>query len=198
MRSLLRRLRPVGRRLTHHVQRLRQSFDGLGQRLRAGVALALGQSVAAAVHEAVQTVLDDAPEYPTAPYPLRAAPPARSLWSDRERPSWDDDLEEPLPEDDDEAYAPGGQADRETPPPVRWPAAVAAGLQAAAWWLRRQAGRCSLVVASGIGLLTALGAYAGGSVAVAGMGLAGAALSLLSLAQTVQASAGLLAVLPTG
>ena len=196
MRSLLRRLHPARRALSRHVQRLRQALDGLSERLREGVALAIGQTVAAAVHEAVQTVLDEPPDHTTAPYYRTASPPARSLWGTRERPSWDDDLDEPLPEDDDD-YAPAGQADREASPSVRWPAAVAAGLQAAAWWLRRQAGRCSLVMASGIGLLTALGAYAGGSVAVAGMGLAGAALSLLSLAQTVQASVGLLAVFPT-
>ena len=42
---------------------------------------------------------------------------------------------------------------------AHWPAAVACGLQAAAWWLRRRATRCSVLSAVGVGLAFALAVY---------------------------------------
>jgi hypothetical protein len=67
------------------------------------------------------------------------------------------------------------------------------GLHAAAWWLRRRVGRRPVLTALGAGLATALATYRGGPLADAAVGVAASALSLLSLAEAVQAGADTLA-----
>ena len=62
------------------------------------------------------------------------------------------------------------------PEPARWYRALAAGLEAAAWWLRRTVGKPSLVAALAIGLIFA------GLAWLVGPHLAGSALALAALA----------------
>jgi hypothetical protein len=66
-----------GRALAGHLERLRLVLDGLGARLRAGVAGAVGRAVAAAVYDAVHDLLQDGAEE-------RAGARYRAGWSDEE------------------------------------------------------------------------------------------------------------------
>src|SRR5262245_19019871 len=72
-------LRPVG-------ERLRDALDTRGGRLRHAMARAVGQSVAAAVREAVLAVLAEGPPRP--PPDERPRDPPPTLWDAPEEPSW--------------------------------------------------------------------------------------------------------------
>jgi hypothetical protein len=69
---------------------------------------------------------------------------------------------------------------------------LTAGVQAAAWWLRRSPGRPSLLGAACVGLLAGLAAFAGGPVAAA-TGVAASALALVTLADAARDGAAALA-----
>ena len=63
-------------------------------------------------------------------------------------------------------------------PPAHRSRALALGLQAAAWWLRRRAAQCPVRSALGLGAAATLVAYlAGPAVALSGVGLLGATLT---------------------
>src|SRR5437588_357108 len=68
--------------------------------------------------------------------------------------------------------------------------ALAAGCQAAGWWLRRRPGPLPLLTALGVGLAAGLAALVSGP---AGAGVAGAALALLALADAARSGADLAA-----
>ena len=78
---------------------------------------------------------------------------------------------------------------------IRLPRAIATGLHTTMCWLRRSAGRYSVVTAVAVGLLTALATYAGGPLAAALVGVLGSAFNLLSLAQAVETGAEALGAL---
>ena len=175
----------TSRWLGRHLGRLNRALSSLGDRIREAVSAAVGSSVDGAVREAVRGLLDGPASPPLRP-PRRGPPSAQTpLWdrSDEyggppERP-----YGEPWQDDPYEGSYRGWEAgdsgeEPEPPRPSRWPAALAAGLQAAAWWLRRAA-RPTLLTAAGAGLLAALTAWAWGPLALAG--LAGSALALAAL-----------------
>ena len=66
----------AGRRLAHHLDRLHETLEGLGERLREVVSEAVGRAVADAVREAVETLLDTPPESATRPS-YHSPPPGR-------------------------------------------------------------------------------------------------------------------------
>ena len=171
--------RSLGRRLAH----LRQTLDGLGAKLRESIAHAVGQTVAGAVQEAVRAALADQSERPPAfGHRHRTDDLPRSLWNDPDDAFFDEDEpDEWPPEDEDEALTPAGPATPDVARSSPWPRAVSFGLQAAAWWLRRRAGRCSVLAALSVGLLTCAVAYTGGPLAATVISLSGAALSLSAL-----------------
>jgi hypothetical protein len=202
MSSLHVLLAPVGQSLTERLQRLHATLEGLGERLRDAVARAVGQTVAEAVREAVLTLLADGRDRPGAPGPpQRPSPQPPSVWDAPDDVAW--------PEERDPVFRPadeGWEADaaRRAPRPaptaspvVRGGRALAWGCRAAAWWLRRRAGRRPLLVALSVGVLTAVAAYAGGTLAVAGAGVAGTAVSLLALADAVGSGSAALASFAT-
>jgi hypothetical protein len=180
-----------GRRfLARHLSRLSDSLETLGALLRDAVAAAVGQAVADAVREAARAALAGPGHGPGPDRPRWDAPPAASAWDRPHRP--DDGSDSPRV-DPDAAWPP----EDETPGPEARPGrqgarpralrAVAVGLEASAWWLRRCAGRWCLGAAAAVGLAAALAAYALGAWARAGVGLAGSALSLLSRSATSRA-----------
>lgn len=197
--------------LQRHMARLRHSLDDLAERLRDGLSRSVGESVARAVQEVLRRLID-CPMPITSPVsPVRPQTWGRPRWEEEEeacsrpyRPPWDEEREEEYPDDRFEgeeeedrqpsrtgsAVDPGPTQADAVPTPSRWPHAIAAGCQTAAWWLRRATGKFVVLTAGGIGLAVAAAAYATGPlVAVAGAGVVGAAVGLLGLTEALSASA---------
>jgi hypothetical protein len=178
-----------GGSLGAHLERLRLLLDGLGARLRDGVARAVGQTVAAAVQETVDRMLDeeagglDRSDYPRGWYDEETLTNGRY---DREPfdPDYDpyEDRREPAPFEEESLPV----------APSRWGRVLALGCQAAVWWLRRQRPRFPVAAAVGVGLASAVAVYAGGPVLLAGVGVGGSALSLALLADSVREGAAAL------
>ena len=136
---------PIRGKLARHLGRLQQHLDAVGEQVREAVATAVDRTVAEVIGEAVYDALT--------PYldPSGAASRSYSRSADRSaqaRQDWDDrawrrDAEssswcDPYAYDsyDDEAEAEYRSSLRDEPRSRRWRRALAAGLQAAAWWLR--------------------------------------------------------------
>ena len=139
--------------------------------------------------------IHDPPRESAAPPPAPAGLPAERSDGERSSPEelrrWEENL------DDDYATAarsearPLGQTNEQAPEPTRLRRALAEGLQAASWWLRR-GGRFPVLTALSAGLVVVLASYTGGPLAGAGVALAGSALGLVSLAHAVHSGAGAL------
>jgi hypothetical protein len=184
-------LRGGGRALAGHLERLRLLLEGLGARLRDGVAGAVGRTVAAAVYDAVHDLLRDGAED-------LAGARYRASWSDEEADEhWQRRLDpyDPYGADldpfDDERV---GQPDADEPAPRwgRWGASLALACHALTLYLRRKGPRYPLAAAVGVGLASALAIFLGGPLLVAGVGLGGSALSLACLADSLRAGAAAL------
>jgi hypothetical protein len=203
-------LAPARRSLADHLGRLRRSFDGLAEQVREAVARAIGRTVADAVTEAVDSALAPAEGRSDGFSPARQAYPSRHpspLWDDPNGARWHREQQEydPYPRsyaddyDDRDPYADDpGEEPAETPEPRRrrLGRALAAGLQAAGWWLQRHPGRVSALAAVGVGLVAGTAALLRDT-AAGPAGLVGAALSLLALDGLVRAGPDLTAQLDT-
>jgi hypothetical protein len=192
------------RSLRGHLGRLRQSFDSLAEQVREAIARAIGRTVADAVSEAVDTALASAESRPDASPPARPTYSSRHpspLWDDPDGARWD------RPQEDDDPYRrsyaddyhdrdsyaddPGDEpAEAPKPQRRRLGRALAAGLQAAGWWLNRHPGRVSVLAAVGVGLVAGTAALVRGT-AAGPAGLVGAALSLLALDGLVRSGSDL-------
>jgi hypothetical protein len=199
----------AARRLGRHLDRLHETLEGLGKRLREVVGEAVGRAVADAVREAVETLLDTPPESPARP--SYHSPPSRQptgLWGSSASSSWPYEREEyghaadtPRQPYDDELLSgveedsyqmdSGEQLPRSRP--RRWGMALAAGLKAAAWWLGRRPGKSSVLAAATVGVATGIAALFGSPLAATLVGMAGSGLALLSVAKTVRSGATVLA-----
>ncbi len=187
MRNISRALVPARRLLTVHLDRLRRTLEALGQQLREALARALAQTIEGAVREAVHSALDDPPPDPrltgrSAWLPKRNP----DLWEEPDDPALED-LDDRWTDEEEDLRRPAAVGPAAEPQSARCVRALAVGCQAAAWWLGRQAGRCSTVAALGVGLAATGAAYAAGS------GLAVSSLGLLTLASAVGAGAAALA-----
>ncbi len=194
---------PLRGRLARHLGRLQQSLDVVGEQARQAVASAVGRTMAEAIGEAVYETLRPraGPSYPQ---------PRSSWYADRSatgRRDWDepawrreadssswrdaygyDDYDDPRYDDDSEpedASAPHDQLRAR-----RWGRAVAAGLHAAAWWLRRHPGQVSLLAALTVGAIAGLAVLAGHVSGIAG--LVASALGLAYLLDLVRSASPLL------
>jgi hypothetical protein len=186
---------PGSRWLARHFQRLRRTLEGLYDRLREAIAVAVARAAEDAVREGVHALLADTPPLSPPDYPRRNFAPS-GAWRDPNDPDeelrrWEENL------DDDYATAvrsearPLEQPSEQAPEPTRLRRALAEGLQAASWWLRR-GGRFPVLTALSAGLVVVLASYTGGPLAGAGVALAGSALGLVSLAHAVHSGAGAL------
>jgi hypothetical protein len=187
----------LGGRLAPHVTQLRRSLALLGERLRQTIASSVGRTVADVVSEAVDAALatpDDqaAPYRPCRPTSLPVRP--RDWWDDPGESSWAHREEGYGPHDRTYDYGDADQEPDEQPQPQHDPKpgrlvrALAAGLQAAGWWLQRHRGCLSLLVAAGVGLAAGLAALLdGGPFGLAG--LVASALGLLALDGVIRSGA---------
>jgi hypothetical protein len=193
----MRRFRSVidpGRRwLARHVTRLRRTLEALCDRLREGIAVAVARVAEDAVREGVHALLADRPPLSPPDYPRSNFAPSPAWRNpDDELHRWEENLDyDQEPEERGEARA-NVPASEQAPEPTRLRRALAEGLQAASWWLRRS-DHFSVLTALGAGVVVVLASYAGGPLAGAGAALAGSALGLMTLAHTVHSGAGALA-----
>jgi hypothetical protein len=200
-------LAPARRSLGGHLRRLRGSFDSLAEQVREAIARAIGRTVAEAVSEAVDAALapaEDRPESFAPAYPARRPPP---LWDNPDESRWGRQQEHYGPyrrtyaddPDDRDPYADDlGDEPAETPDPRRGRLgrALAAGLQAMAWWLHRHPGRLSVLVAVGLGVVAGTAALVLDS-AAGPAGLVAAALGLLALDGLVRSGSNMMTQPPT-
>ena len=194
---------PLRGRLARHLGRLQQSLDVVGEQVRQAVASAVGRTMAEAIGEAVYEALRPraGPSYPQSRsswYADRSATGRRD-WDEpawrREAgsSSWRDaydygDYDDPRSDDDSEPEDASSPHD-----PLRarrWGRAVAAGLHAAAWWLRRHPGQVSLLAALAVGAIAGLAVLAGHASGIAG--LVASALGLAYLLDLVRSASTLL------
>jgi hypothetical protein len=190
-------------RLARYLGQLRHNLDAVGEQMREAVAHAVGKSVAEAVSEAVYDALvshasTPAPLSPAVRRSTELSTPAGRDWDDMwERPADAALWRDPYPDDDE---VPRGDEDRESgdapsrsrePGTRRWRQALAAGVQAAAWWLRRPRGPVSLRAALTVATVVALAVLAGPFEPVAAV--AASALGLASVLELLRAVSNLLA-----
>src|SRR5262249_40828922 len=176
--------------------RLRRTLDGYSARMREAIAVPVARAAEDAVREGVHALLADTPPLSPPDYPRsNFAPPG--AWRSPEDP--DDELRR-WQEDLDDDYADSARSEPEPPVPTGEPSpeptrlrrALAEGLQAASWWLRR-GDHFSVLAALGAGLVVVLASYAGGPLAGAGVALVGSAFGLMGLAHRVHSGADALA-----
>src|ERR1700731_3691853 len=163
---------PGSRWLARHFSRLRRSLEALYDRLREAIAVAVARAAEDAVREAVSGLLADTPPLSPPDYPRRNFA-SSGAWRDPNDPDeelrrWEENLD-----NEDAAAArevgPRVQPDENTPEPARLRRALAEGLQAASWWLRRE-GRFPVLTALSAGLVVVLASYAGRPLAWGGGG----------------------------
>jgi hypothetical protein len=187
---------PGSRWLARHFSRLRRSLEALYDRLREAIAVAVARAAEDAVREAVGGLLADTPPLSPPDYPPRNFAPS-GAWRDLNDPDeelrrWEENLDEDYANAARSEAGSRVQPEEQSPEPTRLRRALAEGLQAASWWLRR-GGRFPVLTALSAGLVVVLASYTGGPLAGAGVALAGSALGLLSFAHAVHSGAGALA-----
>jgi hypothetical protein len=161
---------PVRGKLARHLGRLQQHLDAVGEQVREAVATAVGRTVAEAVGEAVYDALTPYmdPSGAASRYCSRYAERSSRTQQDWDDPAWRRDASssnwrDPYAYDsyDDDTDTEYRSSLRDEPRSRRWRRAIAAGLQAAAWWLRRHPGHVSLVAALAVGTAAGLAVLAG-------------------------------------
>jgi hypothetical protein len=205
MPSLLSPFRQVGRLVSAQIGRLRAALERLAGEVRAAVARAVGQAAAEAVREALRVILDgpaDRPGYHEPPYDQEGT------WGEPRRPTWpatrahdfyardlDEQDRDEDPDDEHVRRYPGPTVGAPSDEPAisrrqgAWARAVAAGCQAAAWWLRRYPGPSALAV--GLGLAAGVAALASSPLVAGASAAAASALVVLALTDAALCAAGL-------
>ena len=162
-------LDPGGRMVARRLDQLHNSLDALGDRLRRAVAESVAESLGGWIRDAFLTTLDRLAGRAPGPEPRRLpqrcwdeARPMAGRDDPAEGAFWpDSDPSDEQPELDDEPepcdYQPATPA---KPSPDHLVLSLAAGLQAAAWWLRRAARRRPLLSVAGVALLVGLAVLA--------------------------------------
>ncbi|QEL16854.1 hypothetical protein [Limnoglobus roseus] len=148
--------------------RLTDALVQLKARVREAVATEMGRIVAEAVNDLLAAAVRGRPATPP-PSPHRPYRPATARW--------DDDVDDPAVEDDEDDVA---SVDRSATPSNAvartWPAAVSAGVLAARWLLRRRFPGWPCL---GVGLAAGLAALTGHPTVVAALGAVAAATDLV-------------------
>src|SRR5262249_36725146 len=184
---------PGCRWLANRLNRLRRTLEGLYDRLREAIAVAVARAAAAARRGGGPPARAGPPP-PRPPHPPRRNFAPSPGWRDTddeydELRRWEENLDDDQePEGRGEARS-DAAAKEPAPEPTRLRRALAEGLQAAGWWLRR-GGRFPVLTALGAGLAVLWASYFGGPLAGARVRLAGSALGLLSLGQGTLAAFG--------
>ena len=164
-------LDPGGLMLARRLDQLHSSLEALGDRLRRAVAESVAESLGGWIRDAFLSALDRLAGRSSGREPQPRLLPQRR-WEEPRRMAERDDPDERAfwPDSDPSDVQP--ELDDETAPCDDQPASVAppssdhlvfslaAGLQAAAWWLRRAARRRPLLSVAGVALLVGLAALA--------------------------------------
>jgi len=162
-------LDPGGLMVARRLDQLHTSLEALGDRLRRAVAEAVAESLGGWIRDAFLTTLDRLAGRASGPEPRRLpqhrwdeARPMAGRDDPAEGAFWpDSDPSDEQPELDDEPepcdYQPATPA---KPSSDHLVLSLAAGLQAAAWWLRRAAQRRPLLSVAGVGVLVGLAVLA--------------------------------------
>jgi hypothetical protein len=206
MPSLTSPFRRVGRLVADQVGRLHASFERLAGEVRTAIARAVGQATGEAAREALRVILDGPPERQGYDH----LDDRDGSWGQSRRPTWpttrpydpygrdpyERDQDDALDEERQRRYA-GDEDDPPTDQPAaprrqgRWPRAVAAGCQAAAWWLRRHPGPFALLAAAGIGVAACVATLASSPLVAGASAAVASALGLLALADAARSASGL-------
>ena len=168
------------------LRRLALAMADLRDRVREALAGEIARAVADAVRDVVEAVLQGGAPSKDVPPPVSAPSHAVDGWSDPDLDPWDDAPEEWREEQERGPSPPIPERSTMTTPeslanaemiyrPAIAPAAVAAGLSAGRWWLRR---RGSLLEAIGVGVLVAVTVLVGGPMARTGAVVVSAAADL--------------------
>jgi hypothetical protein len=195
-------LAPARRPLAGHFRRLRSSFDTLAEQVREAIARAIGRTVADAVTEAVDAALGPIAARNNGSQPTFSSRRPSPLWDDPEEARWrrqyedDDPYRRDCPDDPDDRDPYADDPDdepAETPQPRRGRLgrALAAGLQAAGWWLQHHRGRLSVLAAAGLGLVAGMATLVRDT-AAGPAGVVAAALGLLALDGLVRTGSDLM------
>jgi hypothetical protein len=188
----------TGLSLAEQAERLRQSLESLGERLRDGIARAVSQAVSTAVHDAIHSLLGGGHQRQTTPEPTAwPSPHLRRDWDDWPEERWPDDYESDGWQDEPyfESASLPPQAREPPPSPVTqqkpsWRTALSLGLQATAWCLRRSKGRLGAHAAFAIGLVTFVATFGLGSATLAAVAVTASTLGLLSLSEAAEQATG--------
>ncbi len=184
-------------RLARHLGRLQQSLDTVAEQVRQAVASAVGRTMAEASGEAVYEALRPRAG-PSGPQPRSSwyADRAAAGWREWDEPAWRRQADA-WPRRDADGYDEDDDREPEDLPSAdpasgaeRWGRAVATGLHAAAWWLRRHPGPVSLLAALTVGALAGLAVLVGHASGVAGLVVS--ALGLAYLLDLVRSASTLL------
>jgi hypothetical protein len=151
-----------GRMLARRLDQLHTSLDALGDRVRCAVAEAVAESLGGWIHDAFLAALDQFAGWPSEPeprlLPRRWEEPGQMIEHNDSRKGaiWPDSFEsKDEPERSDERPTPPAQ-----PPSDRLALSLTAGLQAAAWCLRRSDPRRPLLSIVCIALFVGLAVLA--------------------------------------
>jgi hypothetical protein len=205
MHSLLSVLAPARRALAGHLARLGGTLASLAAEVREAVSRAVSRSVADVVREAVHAALDGSDAGRQSLPPPRHEPRYSSSSWHQSGSSWSRDADDVSGRDDpywsDEDYGrpryvtPDDLENEDTPQadsrPGAWGRAIAAGCQAASWWLRGRPGPLSLPVALALGLAAGLVALLSEPLAAAALALAGLVVTVLGLRDAARSGAAL-------
>jgi hypothetical protein len=185
---------PPANTFTERLQRLGHRLDDLAAQLRDGISRAVSEAIAGALEQVVRTVFGARqPEVQLPDNNHRWHPrPHRPAWLQEDAPAW---LDPEDSEDDGGDWLDDAPAEHRptAPSPVssepsratRWLSAVATGVRAAVWWLRRQAPRQPVLTTIAIGLTAAVIALTSSGAT----GVIGSILGALCVADLARSSA---------
>jgi hypothetical protein len=166
--------------VAERLDRLGQTLELLGERLREAIAETVARAAADAARDAVLALMSDQPAYPS-----RVLWPQRDPYRDDRHPNnesrcYPDEYPDELVREEYDRYEPAALP-TSTERRRRWGRALAVGFQVAAGLLSRRPGRFMMTTALGVGLVSALTVYVGGPLAVAAAALVGSAFGLAAL-----------------
>jgi hypothetical protein len=171
--------------ITQRLDRLKESLQALGSRLKTSIATVIGSTIADAIRDAVKRLLGVEEEPALEDDGYRYNAPSR--WDDRNSSSrWDDRNSPDRYWNDDSGW--GDQDDFDTPSqtpaaaheaPKRWRNALTSSLQTALWWLKHQPARRPVLTTVAVALTAGITGFVAGPTLGAGAGVLASIASLL-------------------
>jgi hypothetical protein len=167
--------------LARRLDQLHTTLEALGDRLRRAVADAIAESLGGWIRDAVLTTLERLAGNTSDLEPRRL--PSEHRWDEPRRMIRRDDVREETiwpetfePADEEESYDEPERFDERSPTPAqpssdRLALSLAAGLHAAAWWMRRAVKERPLLSMAGVAFLVGLAVLAAPVLTTSAFGL---------------------------